>query len=128
MTTMKLLVTGVLLSLAPVVHAHAHLTDSVPADRSTGTAPERIELSFSEAARITALTLQRDGEEARKLTPPTAAAARLTIPLPKLAPGSYTLSWRVAGEDGHMTAGTLHFTVVASAAMASAGSRLDHGT
>src|SRR5215472_6396957 len=94
MTIMRLLGTGMLLLAAAAVQAHAHLTDSVPADHSTGQAPERIELSFSEAAHITALTLQRDREDPHKLTTPAATAAKLTIPVPKLAPGSYTLSWR----------------------------------
>jgi methionine-rich copper-binding protein CopC len=105
---------AVLLSCAANAQAHAHLTASVPADGTTGTAPEHIVLTFSEAVRITAMTLQREGEEARKVVPlPTAAAAQLTIPLPKLAPGKYTLSWRVLGEDGHMVSGALHFTVAA---------------
>src|SRR5215470_12042949 len=128
MTMMRLLGTGMLLLAAATVNAHAHLTDSVPADHSTGKAPERIELSFSEAAHITALTLQREGEEAHKLTPPAATAAKLTIPVPKLTPGSYTLSWRVVSEDGHMMAGALHFTVVGSSTTGSASSRPQHST
>ena len=74
-------------------------------------------LSFSEAARITAMSLQRNGEAPRKLTSlPAEKAARITVPLPKLAPGRYTLSWRAVGEDSHVVPGTLHFTVVESAA------------
>ncbi len=114
MTIKRLLIGTALLSLAATAHAHAHLTGSVPADHSSGKAPERVELSFSEAARITMLTLQRDGEETRKMTPPENTAAKLTIPLPELASGSYTLSWRVVSADGHVMAGALHFTVVAS--------------
>jgi len=128
MTLKRLLVASVLLSLATTAHAHAHLTNSVPADHSTGKAPERIELSFSEVGRITALTLQREGDEAQKLTPPDATAARLTIPLPKLRPGSYTLSWRIVTDDGHVMPGTLHFTVAASPTSGSASASPDHGT
>lgn len=116
MTITKWLTRGALLILVATAHAHAHLTAAVPSEGSAGKAPEHIVLSFSEASRITAMTLQREGEEPRKLAPPTEVAARITVPLPKLAPGKYTLSWRVIGDDGHIVPGTLHFTVLASPA------------
>jgi len=117
MSVMKWILGSALLLLVATTHAHAHLTAAVPPDGSAGKAPEHIVLSFSEAARITAMTLQRNGEEPRKLTSlPAEKAARITVPLPKLAPGRYTLSWRVVGEDSHVVPGTLHFTVVESAA------------
>jgi methionine-rich copper-binding protein CopC len=128
MSIMRLLLGAALLSAAAAVYAHAHVTGSVPADHSTGEAPERIELSFSETARITALALQRDGQEAHKLTPPAGAAARFTIPVPRLSPGSYTLSWRVVSDDGHVMTGTLHFIVVPPPERGSASSGSNHGT
>jgi copper resistance protein C len=101
-----------LLALTATAHAHAHLTDSEPRDGSTTKAPEHLVLAFSEAARLTAVTLQREGGELRKLAPlPTTMAARITLPLPRIEPGKYTLSWRAVGEDGHLTSGALHFTV-----------------
>lgn len=112
MRVMKCLIACGLLFGAVTAHAHAHLSASVPQDASTGKAPEQIVLSFSESARITALSLQREGEASRKLAPPAAAAARITVPLPKLLPGRYTLSWRLLSGDGHVTSGSLHFTVV----------------
>jgi len=117
MSVTKWILASVLLLPVAIAHAHAHLTAAVPADGSVGKAPEHIVLSFSEAARITAMSLQRDGEAPRTLTlPPAEKAARITVPLPKLAPGHYTLSWRVVGEDSHVVPGTLRFTVVESAA------------
>jgi len=127
MRIMKLLLRGALLLAAAAAHAHAHLTSSVPADHSTGEAPQRIELSFSEPARITALALQREGQDAYKLTPPAAAAGKFTVPVPRLSPGSYTLSWRVVSDDGHVTTGTLHFTVAPSPERGSASSNPNHG-
>jgi len=115
--------TGAALSLlVATAHAHAHLTAAVPAEGSAGKAPEHIVLTFSESARITALSLQREGEEPRKLAPlPAEMAARITIPLPKLLPGKYTLSWRAVGDDGHVVPGTLHFTVLESSASGGGG-------
>ncbi len=116
MTDTRWFIAGVLLLLAVTAHAHARLTDSDPRDGSSGKAPERIVLTFSESARLTALTLQKAGAETRKLALPTAMAARITIPLPALTPGTYVLRWRVVGEDSHITSGELHFSVVGSAA------------
>ena len=108
---------SVLLILAATAYAHAHLTAAVPAEGSAGKAPQQVVLTFSEAARITSMTLQREGKEPHKLALlPAEVAARITVPLPKLSPGKYTLSWRVVGGDGHIVPGALHFTVVESAA------------
>jgi methionine-rich copper-binding protein CopC len=115
MTVTQWLTGGAFLVLAATAHAHAHLIAAVPAEGSAGRAPEHIVLSFSEAARITAMTLQREGEEPHKLTPlPAEMAARITVPLPELLPGKYTLNFRVVGDDGHVVPGTLHFTVLES--------------
>ena len=115
MTVTKWFIGSALLLLVATAYAHAHLTAAVPAEGSAGKAPQQIVLTFSEAARLTSMTLQREGEEPQKLTPlPTEMAARITVPLPKLSPGKYTLSWRAAGDDGHIVPGALHFTVVQS--------------
>lgn len=122
MISAKWLTGGALLLLVAVVHAHAHLTAAVPAEGSVGKAPEHIVLTFSEAARLTMMTLQREGGEPRKLTPlPAEMATRLTIPLPELSPGRYTVSWRVVSDDGHVVPGALHFTVVEAASAAGGG-------
>ena len=106
------LAASILCLLAATAHAHAHLTDSDPREGSAGKAPAQIVLTFSEAARLTALTLQKEGAEVRKLSPPTVTGMRLTVLLPALAAGRYVLGWRVVGNDGHVTSGALHFTVV----------------
>lgn len=117
MALTKWLAGAAVLILVATAHAHAHLSAAVPPEGSSGKAPERVVLSFSEAARITTMTLQREGEEPRKLTPlPAEMAARITVPLPRLSPGKYTLSWRAIGSDGHVVPGALHFTVLESPA------------
>jgi methionine-rich copper-binding protein CopC len=114
MSGKKWLVAAVLSALCAVAHAHAHLSASVPAEGSTVEAPERIRLTFSEAARVTALTIQRQGGLEQKLSPlPATSAREVSLPAPSLAPGQYTLSWRVLSQDGHVMSGTVHFSVVA---------------
>jgi methionine-rich copper-binding protein CopC len=38
----------------------------------------------------------------------------LAYPLPPLAPGAYQARWKVMAADGHVTEGTVAFTVAAS--------------
>ena len=112
MRVTQYVIASVLLFGVVTAHAHAHLSASVPPDGSAGKAPAQIVLTFSESARLTALTLQREGEASRKLSPPAASAAQITVPLPQLPPGRYTLNWRLLSGDGHVTSGSLHFTVL----------------
>ena len=94
-------------------YAHTHLTSSVPAQGSIlAAAPAHIELKFSEATRLTALTLQKKEVAEQKLSPlPTSAVSEIKIPAPKLAAGKYTLQWRAVGDDDHVMTGAVQFTV-----------------
>ena len=98
--------------------AHTELKQATPADGSVmQTPPQQIMLMFSEAANLTALTIQKAGDkEAQKLGPlPKAAAAHFMIAAPKLGPGVYTLNYRAVSDDNHVVSGTLKFTVSADA-------------
>ena len=110
------------LSVSFSATAHTHLQKSMPADKSVvSTAPANVVLTFSAAANVTALTLQKGAEKAKPLGPlPAKAAREVTVALPALAPGEYVVNWRVAGEDSHVMSGKLVFTV-AAAAVAPAG-------
>jgi methionine-rich copper-binding protein CopC len=106
----------VLVMAAAAVQAHAHLKQSTPAEGAVVTEmPAAIELTFSESARVTAVFLQKDQEPKQTLKAPTGAAAEhISVAVPKLVAGSYTLTWRVVSEDdGHIMSGELHFKVAA---------------
>ena len=108
------LVSGLALaSFTATASAHAHLQKASPADGSVvTTSPSRIVLNFSEAARLTAASIQKGDEPRQRLKPlPAAAARQISVPLPQLTPGSYSVTWRVVSEDGHVMSGTLHFTL-----------------
>lgn len=100
--------------------AHAHLVNSAPADGSTLVAPPAsVTLTFSEAARVTACFVQKNAEPRRAIASlPTAAASTVTIGLPVLPDGAYTLSWRVVGADSHVMSGELQFTIAQTGANA----------
>jgi methionine-rich copper-binding protein CopC len=107
-----------LVAFGVTANAHAHLQKSSPADNSViTTSPPNLELNFSEAARLTALSIQKGDEPQQKLKPlPTATAQQISVPLPPLTPGTYLVSWRVVSDDGHMMSGALHFTLAAGRA------------
>jgi methionine-rich copper-binding protein CopC len=103
----------VLMACSALVLAHTHLVKAVPADGSTVTvSPPNFVLTFAEPAKLTALSLQKDAEPAKKIGPlPTTPSAQISIPAPQLVAGKYVLSWRAVGDDGHVMPGKLMFTV-----------------
>jgi methionine-rich copper-binding protein CopC len=103
-----------LLALSGIAQAHTHLTKAVPADNSVlARPPSKITLYFSEPSRITAVTLQKDGDkEPRRVEAlPKEPSDALGIPIVPLDPGKYALNWRAIGADNHVMSGTLHFTI-----------------
>ena len=119
MKTFTWLAAAAYLAVASTASAHTHLKEAVPANGSTiAEPPANIVLTFTGAARITALTIQKDdGSAEQKVSAlPETAAARISVPAPKLAPGKYTVNWRVVGADNHVMSGKLSFTIAASTA------------
>src|ERR1700693_6395144 len=104
MKILSLLSGPVLVMLGVTASAHAHLQKSSPADNSViTTPPSNLVLNFSETARLTALSIQKGSESPQKLKPlPTTAAQQISVPLPQLTPGTYSVSWRVLSEYGHV--------------------------
>jgi methionine-rich copper-binding protein CopC len=107
-------VAGAILTFTALsVQAHAHLKSSTPKEGETvKMMPASISLTFSESARITAVSIQKDQEPKQKLTAPTSTGEQISVEVPKLTAGTYTLTWRVAStDDNHIMAGELHFKV-----------------
>jgi copper transport protein len=117
-----------LMACSALAFAHTHLVKAVPADGSTVmVSPPKFVLTFAEPARLTALSLQKDTEPAKKIGPlPTAPAAQSSIPAPQLAAGKYVLSWRAVSDDGHVMPGKVTFTVGPSGAATSAPGATGH--
>ncbi|HEV7611605.1 MAG TPA: copper resistance CopC family protein [Steroidobacteraceae bacterium] len=111
-------VAGAFLAVAALgAQAHARLKASNPKEGAVVTEmqmPAVVSLTFSESARMTAVSIQKDQEPKKKLTPPTATGQQIDVAVPTLSPGAYTLSWRVAStDDNHIMPGELHFKVTA---------------
>ena len=122
MTFARIACALVLVGCNAFAFGHAKLVKADPANGTTvAVAPTKFVLTFGEPAKLTALSLQKDAEPAKKIGPlPTDASAEISVPAPKLAPGKYILSWRVVGDDGHVMPGKLSFTVGPSPAATSA--------
>jgi copper transport protein len=99
--------------------AHTELSASVPANGAMiANAPENLELRFSEAVRLTARSIQKDGESKRSLGPlPSGMAEAFSVALPAtLEDGHYVVTWRALSEDTHVMTGEFMFAVGAEGA------------
>jgi methionine-rich copper-binding protein CopC len=107
-----------LLLLLPVIAwSHAVLVKSAPARRAVlSQPPARIQLWFNERleAQFSQLTVW-DGEghqvDAQDVQVGTDDAKRLSVGLVDLAPGMYTVKFRVLSVDGHVVEGEFPFTI-----------------
>jgi copper resistance protein C len=113
MRLMRVAVALVLSLAVTVAFAHAHLQKTVPANGSRLDAPPTsVVLSFSEAAKLTACWIQKGDGPKQKISGLAAAPAQqVSVPVPHLDPGTYVLSWRAVGDDGHVVPGQVQFTV-----------------
>lgn len=113
--------TGVL-TAAPA-EAHTTLIAAVPAQGSTVPPPTRIKLTFADPVRfpgVVVLDAKGGHHESGK-----AHAVGNTVTeqvAGVLAPGQYTVGWRVVAEDGHPVTGEYHFKVKGGASAAPATS------
>jgi copper resistance protein C len=120
--TSRALVATLLLAIAGSAWAHAALTRSVPGNREVlARSPASIRLTFNEKveAKFSKISLEdARGQSVAIGTPAVAAddpytlASALASPL---APGRYTVRYRVLSQDGHVIERSFAFTVEASA-------------
>lgn len=106
-----------MLSTASAVSAHAHMKSTQPANDAVVTAPTHIRLEFSEGLELAFSGIKITGPA--KAAVATGAASHgeagdsvLDVPVAgAMAPGQYTVEWRILSKDGHKTKGTFSFTV-----------------
>jgi len=115
------LAAGIMLIAAPMAFAHAHPVTMTPAKDSTVTAPTEISIFFSEALEPKFSTLQLQDSTGMVVSKATTVldpkdAKHLTLALPTLTPGVYTVNWVSVATDGHRMPGKYSFTVTADPA------------
>jgi methionine-rich copper-binding protein CopC len=115
----RLALAAALLALAPGAPAsgHAVLVAASPAARAVVAAsPARVELTFSERLEPAYSSASVWSDRGARIDLRDAAVAaddrrRLTVSLPPLAAGRYTIRYRVLSVDGHVAEASLWFTV-----------------
>lgn len=95
--------------------AHALLATAQPAVGSqSAAAPPMLRLRFTEPVepRFCTIELRDAAGAAIPLETPRAEGAReLTVAVPVLPPGTYTVAWRATSTDTHRTEGRYQFTI-----------------
>lgn len=113
-----LLLIAVTVWLAAPSAFHFELIRSTPANNVTvKTAPARLQLWFTQvpAAGVSQLSLKSGATDVAlgKTMIESKDKSMYADPAKPLSPGSYTLHWRGAGDDGHVQQGDIAFTIAA---------------
>ena len=106
--------------MAPVAAAHSVLISSDPEDGSeVADSPEQIVLTFNEEINqnfVTVAVTSAEDSTNRVSGEPTVAGETVTAQVEDLAPGNYTVGYRVTSADGHVVSGSSVFSVIDSGA------------
>jgi hypothetical protein len=104
--------------LAPALAwAHAEMVKSVPARRAAmTTAPPRVRLSFNERveakfSRVSVWDARGAQVDLKDVEVDPEDPKQLSVGLPPLEPGAYTVRFRVLSVDGHVVESQFPFTV-----------------
>lgn len=120
-----LVTAAVVVGPATPASAHAVLLRTDPAPQATvGTSPQAVRLFFSEPVDAVFGGIRVFDVDGRRVDTATArhlggADAALELPVPRLADGTYTVTWRVVSADGHPVRGGFVFYVGAPSAISS---------
>ncbi|WP_122172534.1 copper homeostasis periplasmic binding protein CopC [Burkholderia stabilis] len=109
---------GMILAAAPVAaSAHGKLESAAPASGSTiDTAPDTLRLTFNEDLEPAFSSVKVSDASGNAVTHEKAKVDTsnprvMTIALPKLAAGAYTVQWAAMTADAHRTKGAYTFKV-----------------
>jgi methionine-rich copper-binding protein CopC len=106
----------VLVTASPA-EAHTSLTKAVPGQDSRVPSPARVELTFADPVRFTGVVVLDAKQGHHESGRPQAVDNRVTQRIAGvLAPGVYTVGWRVVAPDGHPVTGEYRFTVTGAPA------------
>jgi copper resistance protein C len=110
------LLLALMLMVVPSAFAHAHPKTMMPAPDSTGPAPGRISITFSEAVEpkfssIKLTDINGKPVDSNSSSPVPGDPATITLPVPTLPAGTYVVHWVNVSVDGHRLEGSYKFTV-----------------
>ena len=107
------LLAAALLGASPALAHGGMMETSIHDNASFAQAPAEFKVEFEHESAITNLMLMTADKKmiALDFKPSKTMGKDYTIPLPTLATGSYTLSWKSMAKDGHAMPGAVRFTV-----------------
>jgi methionine-rich copper-binding protein CopC len=96
--------------------AHAHPKVMEPGVGFVGAAPAQVSIRFTEGLEPKFSSIQVSGADGAAVTKAASVvdagdATHMTLALPALRQGSYSVHWIAVATDGHRTEGTYSFTV-----------------
>jgi methionine-rich copper-binding protein CopC len=110
---------AVILFLAIPLSAHFAVSKSSPSkDQTLDASPKRLQIWFSQvpAAPVSEIHLATADKKpvalGKTVVDKDAKSMYVDLPNP-LPPGAYVMSWRGAGDDGHVQTGEIKFTIAA---------------
>ena len=100
----------------PAAWAHAHPKAMVPPPDSTGPAPSKISITFSEAVEPKFSSIKLTNMEGKYADPETSTPVpgdptTITLAVPSLPAGTYVVHWINVSVDGHRLEGSYKFMV-----------------
>lgn len=98
---------------APAAQAHSTLVGTTPEQGATvDEAPKSVEIVFNEeiSSEFATLTVMSDGEDVAE-GDPEVEGDTISVSVPSLDAGTYTVGYRVVSADGHPVQGSWEFTV-----------------
>ena len=100
-------------TFSSIVFAHVSLVFSSPAQGELlDNSPEKVELLFSEPAKIISIEIANtSGEKFSTSALPKELVEEVSVTVPELAPGSYVITWRGASKDMHAMSGKIEFSI-----------------
>ena len=99
------------------VFAHTKLVKSDPPKRATlNAAPEKIQLWFNEEIEGNFASILLHDAEGKLITDKKPEIIpdnlkTIVLPLPEIAPGKYTVNYRIMSADGHVVESDYRFTI-----------------
>jgi methionine-rich copper-binding protein CopC len=113
--SVSLVVVLVTLLAVPAAFAHAHPVAMLPAPDQTVPSPDVVKISFSEAvepkfSKISVMDAAGHGVN-KEVSMVGADAKTISVALPKLAAGVYTVNWIAVAVDSHREQGSYKFSV-----------------
>ena len=104
------------LLLPTLAFAHAKPEHQSPAAETTVSAPKEVRLDFNETLEpafslLTVYNTKNQAVSTARASVDEATHKTLSVPLPTLPAGLYTVRWAAVGPDGHRTKGSYSFSV-----------------